>query len=504
MTRKHGPRLTIVGDLLLDRDLHGRAARISPDAPVPVVDRIEALDRPGGAGLAALLAAADGAAVTLVAALADDAAGLRVRRLLEAAGIEVVESHRITATPVKMRVRVDGQSLLRIDLGDPVAVDGDRSEHDAARSDATAVAGAIAGADAVLVADYGAGVTANAAVRGALEPAALERPIVWDPHPRGEVPVPGCRVVTPNAGEAAGMTGRVTDDPVSAVAAARHLVETWRAHAVCVTMGARGAALVSSRGALLLPAPATVVRDVCGAGDRFAAAVAVGLADRVDVTDAVERAVAVATRYVSTPRVVDDVDLDVEGDSDGHGDGHGDGALAVGGSVRDGTGGADADPDVEALLRPSARTGRRRNSSDGRVVATSGCFDLLHAGHVRMLSLSRTLGGRLVVLLNDDDSVRRRKGAGRPVVPADERAELLLALTCVDDVVVFGDDTPERALAALRPDVYAKGADYRLEELPEAPLIASWGGETVILPYEAGRSTTELIARSSRSSVRRS
>jgi rfaE bifunctional protein nucleotidyltransferase chain/domain len=121
-----------------------------------------------------------------------------------------------------------------------------------------------------------------------------------------------------------------------------------------------------------------------------------------------------------------------------------------------------------------------------------------------MLSLARTLGGRLVVLLNDDDSVRRRKGAGRPVVPAAERAELLLALTCVDDVVVFGDDTPERALAALRPDVYAKGADYRLEDLPEAPLIASWGGETVILPYEAGRSTTELIARSSRSSVRRS
>jgi rfaE bifunctional protein nucleotidyltransferase chain/domain len=126
-------------------------------------------------------------------------------------------------------------------------------------------------------------------------------------------------------------------------------------------------------------------------------------------------------------------------------------------------------------------------------VATGGCFDLLHAGHVAMLEAARSLGDCLVVLLNSDASVRRLKGPDRPLVHQDDRAAVLSALRCVDAVVVFDEDTPERALAELAPDVFAKGADYAPEDLPEAATVRRLGGEVVTLPYVAGRSTTRLI-----------
>ena len=127
------------------------------------------------------------------------------------------------------------------------------------------------------------------------------------------------------------------------------------------------------------------------------------------------------------------------------------------------------------------------------MVATGGCFDLLHAGHVHTLQAARSLGDCLVVCLNSDASVRRIKGSGRPLVPEEDRAAVLRALSCVDAVVLFDEDTPEVALEHLRPDVFAKGGDYGVSELPEARLLAGWGGHAVILPYVAGRSTTRLI-----------
>ena len=134
----------------------------------------------------------------------------------------------------------------------------------------------------------------------------------------------------------------------------------------------------------------------------------------------------------------------------------------------------------------------------GTVVATGGCFDLLHAGHVRFLKQARALGDCLIVCLNDDASVRRLKGPGRPLVPEDDRAAVLGALDCVDAVVVFDEDTPEAILARLQPDVFAKGGDYAVADLPEAALIKRWGGQTVLLPYLEGRSTSLLVSEAAR------
>ncbi|MFL6130526.1 MAG: hypothetical protein ACJ73E_15870, partial [Mycobacteriales bacterium] len=194
-----GP-LVVVGDSLLDRDVSGRAERLSPDAPVPVVSAVTESERPGGAALAALLAALDRPAggVVLVTALGADPAGERVAELLAAAGVGVVATRLPGRTPEKERVRVAGQSLLRLDREDGTVrpVPG-----------TPAMREAVAAAGAVLVSDYGRGLLAGADVRGWLAGAARRGPVVWDPHPRGAPPVPGVRLATPSLAEALGFAG---------------------------------------------------------------------------------------------------------------------------------------------------------------------------------------------------------------------------------------------------------------------------------------------------------
>ena len=454
--------LVVVGDALLDIDLVGRAGRLMPDAPAPVLDDLREHPRPGGAALAAALAAADGHDVTLVASVADDPAGERLAALVAAAGVRLVRIPYAGATAVKRRVRASGQSLLRLDEGGSGTVGEPPRE----------ALDAIAGAAAVLVSDYGRGVTGQPAVRAALERLPARVPTVWDPHPRGAAPVAGVRLATPNRDEAgrlcsaargtgAGLTGLAA---VSAQAAA--LVGEWRAQAVCVTLGSGGALL--SRGESspsVVPAPAVTAVDTCGAGDRFASAALVALASGAVTLEAVQQAVTSAAAFVA------------DGGAAG---------LAADGLAADGdaTEAAAHGPDAVARVR----------AAGGTVVATGGCFDLLHAGHVATLQAARALGDCLVVCLNSDESVRRLKGPGRPLVPQADRARVLAALGCVDDVVVFEEDTPQEALRRIRPQVWAKGGDYAGAELPEAALLREWGGQAVVLPYLEGRSTTSLVS----------
>jgi len=452
-------RLVVVGDVLLDRDVDGGVTRIAPDAPVPVLDETSARERPGGAGLAALIAARGGAKVALVTAVADDEAGARVVTLLTAAGVEVYPVPQPGTTPEKIRLRTGGQTLLRLDRGGPTAAPGPPSQ---------AVLDLLSDAGAILVSDYGRGVAREQKLRSGL--AAASAPVVWDPHPRGPAAVPGARLATPNAAEVRALTG------VTSVAeAARRLRTQWRAHAVAVTTGAAGAVLCHAGPTpLVLPSPATVQGplDPCGAGDRFASAAALALGDGALVSEAVQGAVASASAYVAAggPESL------VEGSAAS-------GAASPADSPVDGRGRA---ADVVARVR----------AAGGTVVATGGCFDLLHAGHVATLEAARRLGDCLVVCLNSDESVTRLKGPARPVVGQADRARLLAALSCVDAVVVFDEPTPHAVLSWLRPDVWVKGGDY--DELPEAELLHRWGGETVVVPYLAGRSTTAMISKGAR------
>jgi rfaE bifunctional protein nucleotidyltransferase chain/domain/rfaE bifunctional protein kinase chain/domain len=459
VTPPHRHHLVVVGDVVLDRDLLGRAERLSPDAPVPVVDVEEVLDSPGGAGLTALLCLADDIDVTLVAPLAGDRDGERLAELLTRAGVRVVPLPHAGSTRRKTRVRCAGQSLLRLDDGGP-GTPGRSLPDDAVR--------ALDAADVVLVADYGGGTTAHPRLRELLGLLSPRRPVVWDPHPRGADPTAGCALVTPNVAEARAATAGGTcaaEGPGTADGLAAALVRRWAARAVAVTAGATGAWLSTSADVpYFVAAPAVAAGDPCGAGDRFSATAAQTLARGGVPTEAVAAAVAEASAWVA----------------------------------RGGAAAFRAAPPAATRIPGSplgdafelAATVRRRG---GTLVATGGCFDVLHAGHVASLEAAARLGDAVVVLLNSDASVRRLKGPDRPVQSADDRARVLMGMRSVDAVLVFDEEDPCAVLDRLRPDVWTKGGDYDASALPELELVRSWGGRVVLLPYLAGRSTTAIL-----------
>jgi rfaE bifunctional protein nucleotidyltransferase chain/domain/rfaE bifunctional protein kinase chain/domain len=463
-------KVTVVGDVLLDVDINGTATRLSPDAPVPVVDVADIRRRAGGAGLVATLLARDGHDVALVTAVSDDDGASYLRRAL--AGVAVLTGAPLAPTPTKTRVRIGTHPVVRFDEGCAPAP---------SPSCTGEMLAAIASAEAIVVADYGRGMTDNIDIRTALADAAHHVPVVWDPHPAGAEPVPGVAVVTPNVGEAraAAKAGGLDPSRTAAVDAGKHLLERWRSNAVLVTTGEDGAVLVEASGlGKIIPAPKIMVDDPCGAGDRLAGSLAVYLGKGLALPTAAARAVEDASAFLAKGGA-SSLAMDAS-------------TPSVGGDGR-----ATEVPVVELFgrfpgLEPGVQLARAVRAKGGTVVATGGCFDLLHAGHARTLAAARDMGDCLIVCLNSDDSVRRLKGPHRPIVSMEDRAELLLALSCVDAVVVFDEDTPEACLNQLRPDIWVKGGDYQPDELPEASLVAAWGGRCVTVPFHPARSTSGL------------
>jgi D-beta-D-heptose 7-phosphate kinase / D-beta-D-heptose 1-phosphate adenosyltransferase len=446
--------VVVVGDALLDLDVEGTVDRLCPDAPAPVLAVTAEHARPGGAGLAAALVAGRGVPVRLVTALEADEAGDRLRALCGGA-LTLVTGPAAGGTVVKCRWRAGGRSLLRTDrgAGRPAAGFG------AAISEA--LDAALADAGAVLVSDYGRGVAADPVVRAALARAVARRvPVVWDPHPHGADPVPGATVVTPNLAEARGRAGvdAAGSGVTAALAVAADLLPRWDVRAVAVTLGARGAVVRHRHGACAAaPAPAVAETDPCGAGDHFAGGVAAALAGGATVDEAVADAVVGAAEFVAR--------------------GGGATVRRVGDAWCQPQAGPSTPPvtDLEAARALVARV----RAGGGTVVATGGMFDRLRPGHLDTLAAACALGDCLLVLVNSDASARRRGAA----TPLGERVRSLAACAGVDAVVAFDGDDPRTVLDALRPDLWVKGGDHDPADLPETPLVRSWGGEVVAVPY---------------------
>jgi len=459
--------LCVVGDALLDVDWTGTVDRVCRDAPAPVLETRAERARPGGAALAAVLAAASGARVTLVTALSDDADGHQLADLLKGAAVRIVDLGLDGPTPVKLRLRAGDQCIARVDKAcSPIVPPGPWSR--------SALA-AIAGADALLVSDYGRGVAALPEVAAGV--GSFPGPTVWDPHRDGPVPPIATTLATPNHVEAhhlAGHAGPPPDRLPEVVALARSLTDRLGCR-TAVTAGLLGAVVTDCGSAPTVVPTAPVRGDPCGAGDRFAASAVLALAEGASLVAAVERAVADARGFVAS----------------------GDEAAMRGG---DSATPAAHDPVVHlhpvpmAAATDAVATAAAVRRAGGLVVAAGGCFDVLHTGHVRLLEEARRLGDHLVVCLNGDDSVRRLKGPGRPLNVAEDRATVLLSLACVDAVIVFDEDTPCRVLRVLRPHLFVKGGDYQGVELEEREVLAKWGGQLVLLPLVGGRSTTRLIS----------
>ena len=466
------PHVVVVGDVVLDRELTGQVDRISPDAPVPVLDVTSVRHTPGAAGLTAVLAATAGARVTLIAPIGDDPAATVLSELL-GQYVDLIGMGHLGPTRRKTRLRSGGQSLLRMDDGGP----GTPTMPDAERLRAV-----LRSADAILVSDYGAGTTADPVVRELLTEAATSTRVVWDPHRNGGAPVPGCAMVTPNLAEASAalskLIGRTGAEPPDRLAT--ELRARWQARSVAVTAGPLGAFLATADGQThYLPSDEVAGADPCGAGDRFSASAAVALARGALPTEAAAAAVLDASTWVRSG-------------------GSAASRLFDGNSNRNGGLAAAVGRATPAEQRSLTELARALRGGSGTLVATGGCFDIVHAGHVATLQAARRLGTSLVVLINSDASVARLKGPGRPVVNEQDRARVLQAFDCVDAVHIFDGDDPTLPLAELRPDIWVKGGDYGGTELPEAAVVEAAGGRVVLLPYLSGRSTSSIIERSRR------
>ena len=359
---------------------------------MPVLDDLDEVRRPGGAALAAALAAGTGHDVVLVTALADDADGVRPGRPGPGRRRAPDLSAHRGSTPVKRRIRAGGQSLLRLDTGGPSQLGEPGAE----------ALDAIRGAGALLVADYGRGMSRAETIRDAVAEVSRRAPVVWDPHPRGSRPVPGLRLVTPNRNEATTMSAALGIDSsglrgLAAVSAqAAGLVGRLGCARGRGDPGGRGRAAVLRRDVpLVVPAPRVHAVDTCGAGDCFASSAALALAAGAVTGEAVQQAVLSAAEFVAAG-----------------------GAAAVASR-------ASTERPVTWDLRDGLEKVARVRAVGGTVVATGGCFDLLHAGHVATLEAARALGDCLVVCLNSDASVRRLKGPERPLVPQADRARVL-------------------------------------------------------------------------------
>ena len=459
----------VVGDRMIDEYVSGAVERISPEAPVPVVRAQGSEPRLGGAANVARQIATLGARVSVAGICGEDAAAEQLLRLCAGAGIDTRAVLRLPGrhTTRKLRVVSHSQQLLRLDWEDVQPCTAEVSAQlltQLAASDPP---------DAIILSDYAKGVLTPETIAG-IRGARGAVPLVVDPKHRDFARYRGATTVTPNLHELEVAAGCSLDvaDLAGIAAAARTLMASAGLESMVVTLGNHGMLVVPAAGAeTAVPAMRHDVYDVTGAGDTAIAVLTLALAARAPLMQAAQLANAAAG--VSVTQV---------------------GAVAVSAaSIRDALA---AHPDGKLLSRHelAARAATWRTEGK-RIVVTNGCFDLLHAGHLALLSQAAKQGDVLVLAINSDASVRRLKGPERPLVPQAERAALLAALTFVDAVTIFEEDTPLQVLEAVRPHVLVKGGDYQPSEVVGRELVEAAGGRVVIVPLTPERSTSSLVAR---------
>ncbi|MCA1716893.1 MAG: D-glycero-beta-D-manno-heptose 1-phosphate adenylyltransferase [Actinobacteria bacterium] len=460
-----GRRCVVVGDVMLDVFERGRAARLAPDAPAPVLTNVDTTCSPGGAANVAANLSALGAEVTLLAAIGDDPTGDQLLEKLSECGIHTGGMIRVPgrATVVKKRLVADGATLARVDSGDKeplrCAVEEDLAERAAVLAESDEV---------VVVSDYSGG-TITQKVADALGATGHECVLLDSKDPL-RLRWQDLAATTPNHLEAQkALDLPVEADPgrVDAGAVGEALRRETGARAVAVTLAEEGAVVVDEEVTVRVDGRRVADPDVNGAGDTFLAAFALSLGGDAGVRAAARLGVEAATLAVSRS-----------------------GTAPVG--MRELLQRLPAEPVAERSGALEEELERVRRSG-GKVVFTNGCFDLLHRGHLFLLREARKLGDVLVVGLNSDASARRVKGSNRPVMLEEDRVELLEALPCVDHVVVFDEDTPEALIRRVEPDLHVKGGDHAGDRLAEESAVEEVGGEVIVLPLLPGRSASATI-----------
>ncbi|WP_432820900.1 bifunctional D-glycero-beta-D-manno-heptose-7-phosphate kinase/D-glycero-beta-D-manno-heptose 1-phosphate adenylyltransferase HldE [Trichloromonas sp.] len=466
-------RALVIGDLMLDEYLWGKTERISPEAPVQVVDIGREDLRLGGAGNVVNNLIALGCHVQVVSVLGDDTDGRCLRAMLEAKGIAIdgvfMASGRVTSR--KTRVLASNQQMLRIDRESRESIDSALTEQLLAHIRSVADRFQV-----ILVSDYLKGVLTEPLLQSVI---AIGRekgvPVVVDPKGDDYGKYRGATLLTPNRKETQKASGVAIVDEPSLLQAGRSLRQNVDLDALVLTRSEEGMSLFLRDGRELhMPTEAREVFDVSGAGDTVLSVIGVGLAAGLSLEQAAvvsNLAAGVVVGKVGTSTVSPQEILQAAGDA------HPDTDLKIKGCQ---------------VLKNILDRERERGRS---IVFTNGCFDLLHVGHVKYLQAARRLGDLLVLGLNSDDSIRRLKGPNRPLIGENERAHILAALDCIDHVVVFDEDTPLELISALRPDILVKGGDYNPEGVVGKDVVEGYGGRVELIQFVDGKSTTNIIEK---------
>ncbi|WP_028109358.1 bifunctional D-glycero-beta-D-manno-heptose-7-phosphate kinase/D-glycero-beta-D-manno-heptose 1-phosphate adenylyltransferase HldE [Ferrimonas futtsuensis] len=460
-------RVLVVGDVMLDRYWDGPTGRISPEAPVPVVKINEIEDRPGGAANVALNIAALGGQSELIGLVGQDEAADTLVNKVKGLGVTPnLVALDSAPTITKLRVMSRNQQLIRLDFEESFGTGGEQAINDRTEQ-------ALERAGVVVVSDY-----AKGALSDVQEILRLARkagvPSLVDPKGTEFEKYRGATLLTPNMGEFEAVVGKVTDE-ADLVSKGLALIERFEFDGLLVTRSEKGMTLLRpGQQELHLPAMAREVYDVTGAGDTVIGTLAAALAAGSDLAQACALANAAASVVVGKrgTSTISAVEL-----------------AAMVASMHDESGfGVMSESQLLYAVADAKARGEK-------VVMTNGCFDILHAGHVSYLMQARKLGDRLIVAVNSDDSVKRLKGEARPVNNLERRMSVLAALGAVDWVVPFGEDTPQRLIAEVLPDLLVKGGDYQVEQIAGHKEVIANGGEVKILGFEDGVSTTEIIKK---------
>jgi D-beta-D-heptose 7-phosphate kinase/D-beta-D-heptose 1-phosphate adenosyltransferase len=463
----------VIGDLMLDEYLWGKAERISPEAPVQVVDVVREDLRLGGAGNVVNNLVALGCHVAVCSVIGADEDGTHLQHVFSGKGVDVggIFEDPMRTTSRKTRVLASHQQIVRIDreVREPISAACEERIADFLRERGEEF-------DVILVSDYLKGVLSE---RVLAEVVATGRSrgiaVVVDPKGKDFGKYRGATILTPNRKEAEIAAGMGIDDVEGLERAAAALLAEAGLEALLITRSEAGMSLFHADGTSRhIPTVAREVFDVTGAGDTVLAVLGAMLACGAGFETAaglanVAAGIAVGkvgTSTVSPEEIIAEV----------------------------GRGHADSDAKIKNLdvLAQLVEAERKRGR---RIVFTNGCFDLLHAGHVKYLQKARSFGDILVLGLNSDASVRRLKGENRPLIEEAERAHLLAALSCIDYVTIFDEDTPLRLIEAVRPDVLVKGGDYTPERVVGRDLVESYGGRVELVEFVDGKSTSNIIEK---------
>ena len=471
----HVRRVAVIGDLMLDGYLYGDVIRISPEAPVPIVRAVSENAVAGGAANVAVNLAVLGVSVALVGLTGRDEADEQLKALVRTAGDVdyrgVIASTRRRTTR-KVRIVGAHQQMMRIDYEDLSGCPPEEAE-----IFADAAVRAIDGAEVVVLSDYGKGVFSDAFLRHCLDTAQrLGKTIIVDPKRRDFSAYRGATIITPNRKELAEATGiSCDDDPGTAAAVAK--AQAASGANILLTRSEKGMSFYPVDGSPLhMPTVAQAVFDVSGAGDTVVAAMAACLAAGLAVPDAMRVANHAAGIVVSKVGTATATRAEIEASL------RAERALPT---------------DDGALVSWEAAVAMRAVWAKEKLTVgfANGCFDLLHAGHISLLRQAAASCDRLIVALNSDESVRRLKGATRPIQNEQMRATVIGAVRGVSAVVVFGEETPLDLIAALQPDVIIKGEDYTEATVVGADVVKARGGRVVLAKLTLGQSTTDLIAK---------